>query len=457
MHTRAPAARPVALPFGVQIALLTALLTLAAGARADCDNFSGIAPEGFGYPDGGLWGRVAADYEPDVGPRQNVDDLRRDDGPRIPLFDVTVATETVFNSSASVVGRLGRGYTALDVQAFARVSGAPAGTDAQARGAAAFNDTITISAPGRNGQPGTVRLGVQVDGILSASRSQSLTGIQSSAYGNGGAAYRFDVTDGSPGPGGLVSTGAGFVDCEAAFVQIGGFPIFPPTEHVGQALGGIVNFTYGAPIHFRFLIEVDLDSDASVSEAGFSATATLVGDFGNTARWAGILDLKDQAGNAVTDFTVTSVSGTDYRYAINGIDSAPLFDTGPADISIAAGQTATFTAAVGSDGTPITLQWAVSTDNGVTWSDIPGATATSYTTPAMTVADDGRRYRLTATNGAGSTDSAAALLTVTGGGANNAGGGGSSALDVPSIVLLMLFGLLGRGVLRSARNALHGE
>ncbi|MBL8201967.1 MAG: hypothetical protein JNK40_13455 [Chromatiales bacterium] len=445
MPTRPAHSRSRSRTVVVPIALLTAVLSPWPGARADCTSFSGFAPEGFGYPNGGFWGAVAADYEPDIGERQNIDDLRQVDGPRVPLFDVTVATETVFNSSASVVGKLGRGYVALDVLAIARASGAPAGTDAHARGAAAFNDTITISAPGRNGQPGTVRLGVQVDGVLSAARSQSSNGIASSAYGNGGAAYRFDVTDGSPGPGGLVSVGAGFVDCEAAFVQIGGFPIFPPAEPVGQVLGGVVNFTYGAPITFNFQIEVALDSDASVSEPGFSATATLVGDFGNTASWTGILDLKDQTGNAVTDFTVTSVSGTDYRHAILGIDIAPRFGTEPADASVAAGQTATFTATAGSDGTPLTLQWAVSTDNGVTWSGIPGATGTSYTTPATTLADDGRRYRLTATNDVGSTDSAAALLTVSGGGSNiPVGGGGSSRMDGASMVLLMLLALARR-------------
>lgn len=193
------------------------------------------------------------------------------------------------------------------------------------------------------------------------------------------------------------------------------------------------------------MIEVALDSDASVNDEGSSATATLVGDFGNTASWAGIVDLKDQAGNAVTDFTVTSASGTDYRFAIQGIDIAPQFDAEPADASVAAGQAATFTAAVGSDGTTITLQWAVSTDNGVTWSDIPGATATSYTTPATTVADDGRRYRLTATNDAGSTDSATALLTVTDAGGNNPGSsGGSSRMDGAALVLLMLLAMARR-------------
>lgn len=189
-------------PGVVPIALLTALLSHSTAAWAGCENFSGIAPEGFGYPDGGLWGRVGADYEPDVGDLQNVDNLDQVDGPRVPLFDVAVATETGFNSSASVDGKLGRGFAALDVLAIARASGAPAGTDALARGAAAFNDTITISAPGRNGQPGTVQLGVQVDGVLSAARSQSPGGLASRAFGRGSAAYRFGVTDGSPVPGG---------------------------------------------------------------------------------------------------------------------------------------------------------------------------------------------------------------------------------------------------------------
>lgn len=49
------------------------------------------------------------------------------------------------------------------------------------------------------------------------------------------------------------------------------------------------------------------------------------------------------------------------------------------------------------------------------WTDIPGATSTSYTTPPTTALDNGARYRVIATNSAGETISAEALLTVVSG------------------------------------------
>lgn len=90
---------------------------------------------------------------------------------------------------------------------------------------------------------------------------------------------------------------------------------------------------------------------------------------------------------------------------------APTITSAPTDLAVVAPAVAEFTATVSGDPTP-TLQWQVSADNGATWTDIAGATGTSYTTPATTIAENGNLYRLVATNGAGSTTSAAARLTV---------------------------------------------
>ena len=90
----------------------------------------------------------------------------------------------------------------------------------------------------------------------------------------------------------------------------------------------------------------------------------------------------------------------------------PSVTQSPADQSVIVPAAATFAAAVG--GTPLpTMQWQLSTDGGVAWSDIAGATGTSYTTAATTAADNGKRFRLVASNSAGTATSSAALLTVT--------------------------------------------
>lgn len=90
---------------------------------------------------------------------------------------------------------------------------------------------------------------------------------------------------------------------------------------------------------------------------------------------------------------------------------APAFTTHPANVTVTEPATATFSVAVTGTPTP-TLQWQLSTDSGTNWSNINGATAASYTTPATVAADSGRQYRAVATNSAGTATSNAATLTV---------------------------------------------
>ena len=84
----------------------------------------------------------------------------------------------------------------------------------------------------------------------------------------------------------------------------------------------------------------------------------------------------------------------------------PTITQQPANATVTAGQTASFTVAATGDAT-ITYQWQ---KNGAA---IPGATLTTYTTPATVLADSGATFRAVATNGAGSATSNSATLTVT--------------------------------------------
>jgi hypothetical protein len=98
--------------------------------------------------------------------------------------------------------------------------------------------------------------------------------------------------------------------------------------------------------------------------------------------------------------------------------TAPSITTEPADQTVTAGQTATFSV-VAAGTAPLSYRWQ---KNGV---DIPGATASSYTTPATTLADNGSTYRVIVSNAAGSATSRSAVLTVNGG-----GGGGSTTVTL---------------------------
>jgi Tol biopolymer transport system component len=103
--------------------------------------------------------------------------------------------------------------------------------------------------------------------------------------------------------------------------------------------------------------------------------------------------------SSVVILTVTAAAGT------------PAFTMQPVDVTVTEGQNAQFTVAV--SGTPApTLQWQVSTDNGVNWSNINGETGTTITVAAPPLADSGRKYRAVASNSEGNVTSSAALLTV---------------------------------------------
>jgi hypothetical protein len=83
----------------------------------------------------------------------------------------------------------------------------------------------------------------------------------------------------------------------------------------------------------------------------------------------------------------------------------PTITPQPADISVTAGQAASFT--VGATGTaPLSYQWQ---RGGV---DISGANGTTYTLPATVPGDTGDTFRAVVTNAAGSATSNAATLTV---------------------------------------------
>jgi outer membrane protein assembly factor BamB len=86
--------------------------------------------------------------------------------------------------------------------------------------------------------------------------------------------------------------------------------------------------------------------------------------------------------------------------------TAPTISMQPSNQSVAAGGTATFTVTAG--GTePLSYQWQKA------GTPIAGATASSYTTPAVALADDGTVFSVAVTNSAGSVVSANATLSVT--------------------------------------------
>lgn len=92
--------------------------------------------------------------------------------------------------------------------------------------------------------------------------------------------------------------------------------------------------------------------------------------------------------------------------------AAPTIHTQSASFTVYEGQTARFYVVAAGRGT-ITYQWEKSDNSGGSWSDVGGATSSSYTTAAtVRTSDNGDQYRCKVTNADGTTTGSAITLTV---------------------------------------------
>lgn len=97
--------------------------------------------------------------------------------------------------------------------------------------------------------------------------------------------------------------------------------------------------------------------------------------------------------------------------AVRTVPAAPRVTVETMDGNFTDGQPANFSFTA--TGNPaFTVQWQVSTDGGVTFGDISGATSSTLTFNA-TLADTGKKYRAVLTNSEGTVNTAIATLTVT--------------------------------------------
>lgn len=129
---------------------------------------------------------------------------------------------------------------------------------------------------------------------------------------------------------------------------------------------------------------------------------------GATYEWLAIYNLGAADAGSYT-VTVSNAAGTVTSAAATltvGATVAPVITLAPAAASVAEGGTAGFSVVASGSG-PLAYQWL---RNDVA---IAGATTASYTTPAVTQADNGARFAVRVSNAAGTVTSSAATLTVT--------------------------------------------
>lgn len=113
----------------------------------------------------------------------------------------------------------------------------------------------------------------------------------------------------------------------------------------------------------------------------------------------------DDAAEAALHHTPLSTNNPD--------DIAPSISVQPAATSKIAPATATYSVTASGTPTP-TYQWQRQTKGAGAYADIPGATASAYTTPALSVADNHNdRYRVVVSNSDGSVTSNSVQQAVT--------------------------------------------
>jgi hypothetical protein len=111
------------------------------------------------------------------------------------------------------------------------------------------------------------------------------------------------------------------------------------------------------------------------------------------------------------DATRFNAAGSGYASGTLTVQQAPSITTNPTSQTVTAGNSVTFSAAAAGNPAP-TVQWQLSTNSGSSWSNISGATSTSYTVSSTTAGQNGYRYRAVFTSSVGSATTASATLTV---------------------------------------------
>ena len=114
--------------------------------------------------------------------------------------------------------------------------------------------------------------------------------------------------------------------------------------------------------------------------------------------------------------TVTATSAADTsKFATSSVflspPAPPVVTQQPQNVTAVAGQTATFSVTVTALGSP-TYQWQSLTPGANSFSNISGATSSTYTTPPVALTDNGTQFQCIVTNSLGSTTSNPAELTV---------------------------------------------
>ena len=161
----------------------------------------------------------------------------------------------------------------------------------------------------------------------------------------------------------------------------------------GQVATFTVTATGGAPLAYQWK-KNGADISGATSNT-YTTPATSDADIGAVLAYS-----------VVVSNTAGSATSTDAKLTVTAAPAAPSISTQPVNQSVVVGQSATFTVSATGGGTS-SYQWK---KNGT---DISGATSSTYTTPATSMADTDAVFTVVVSNAAGPVTSAEATLTVT--------------------------------------------
>jgi hypothetical protein len=186
----------------------------------------------------------------------------------------------------------------------------------------------------------------------------------------------------------------------------------------------VFRYTFGSPAAADIWLNPPTDKfgvdEASVPAADVSMTS------GGSPTSLGCYSLPQGRGDTSTSTGYGSGSGLlhmdEIRIADNWAEVTPAIGTctaagvvsSPINKTATAETTVTFS--VNGSGTFPTYQWQLSTNGGTTWNHISSATNSTYTTPTLTLANNGNQYRaivIVSCSGGSSDTSSVATLTVT--------------------------------------------
>ena len=301
------------------------------------------------------------------------------------------------------------------------VSGTPSTPGAfsytiQVTGALGTTDTASTS--------GTIATQLVITPTASPDNQVGIAYLQTNVANDGTAPYTFSVASGGSIPAGTtLNTATGTVSGSPTTAGAYSYTINVTDSDGGSETTPAITGTIAGPVGLTA-------TPSTYTEVNVNYSQTNVATNG-TAPFHYTLDSGTLPAGTTLDPNTGTVSGTPsvagpFSYVIvvtdgdnamaiaatSGTMNAALSTTNPSAVIANAGQTASFSA-VASDGTPpYSYQWQRSTD-GVTFSDIPGATSASYTTNILSTADTNSRFRLRVTDpGSATATSTAATLAV---------------------------------------------